>query len=290
MSTQAEFPRTRGADAIGFDLLREPPDFSLVLGGPIFQLYRKSHLTGASLELLHRRLLVIAGIAWLPLLLLSLMGPSPASLGQFSFVRDIEVHVRLLMALPVLIATELVVHSRLRLVVRAFVDRRIVQIEDFDRFSNAISSALRLRNSIPLECGLIVLVYTVGLWLWQDRIAIANPTWYAMPGGHWNLTEVQQVVEEAVFIVPHLVVGVANPVHRVRDPEEMLQKPESNVFVDRVVLGEDKSDLQHILAIEGHPCRSIGLVQVAPGWQRSTAVEYPDIVEPKESAGEDILA
>ncbi len=188
MSTQAEFPSTRRSDADEFDLLQEPPDFSLVLGGPIFQLFRKSHLIGSSLELLHRRLLVIAAIAWLPLLLLSLIGPSPSSLGQFSFLRDIEVHVRLLIALPVLIAAELIVHSRLRFVVRAFIERRIVGVEDLDRFRKAIFSAVRLRNSIPLEIGLIALVYTVGLWLWQDRIAIANPTWYARPDGHWNLT------------------------------------------------------------------------------------------------------
>ena len=29
-------------------------DFSLVMGGPIFQLFRKAHLTGDHLELLHR--------------------------------------------------------------------------------------------------------------------------------------------------------------------------------------------------------------------------------------------
>ncbi len=188
MPTQTDFPQTRRSDPVEFDLLNGVSDFSLVLGGPIFQLFRKSRLTGDGLELLPRRLLIIVAMAWLPLLLLSLVGPATTSLGQFSFLRDLEVHVRLLIALPVLVATELVVHSCLRLVVRAFVERRIVRIEDLDRFRNAISSAVRLRNSIPLEIGLIAVVYTVGLWLWQDRVALVNTTWYAMPGGHWNLT------------------------------------------------------------------------------------------------------
>ncbi len=188
MPSQTDFPQTHTSNAVEFDFLQDLSDFSLVLGGPIFQLFRKSHLTGDSLELLHRRLLIITAIGWVPLLLLSLMGPSPASLGRFSFFRDIEVHVRLLIALPVLVAAEIIVHSYLRPVVRAFVERRIVGIEDLDRFRDAISSAVRLRNSIPLECGLIVLVYTVGLWLWQDRVAIANATWYATPGSNWNLT------------------------------------------------------------------------------------------------------
>ena len=35
----------------------EPEDFSLVLGGPLFQLLRKAHLEGEALELLHRRII-----------------------------------------------------------------------------------------------------------------------------------------------------------------------------------------------------------------------------------------
>ena len=44
----------------------EPPDFSLVMGGPIFQLFRRSHLAGDHMELLVRRILVITLIAWAP--------------------------------------------------------------------------------------------------------------------------------------------------------------------------------------------------------------------------------
>jgi hypothetical protein len=34
----------------------------------------------------------------------------------------------------------------------------------------------------------LVFVYTFGLWLWHGRIAINAATWYANPGGRWNLT------------------------------------------------------------------------------------------------------
>lgn len=167
--------------------LLEAPDFSLVLGGPLFQLFRRAHLDGDHLELLYRRLLVITLVAWLPLLLLATLG-SPAGAARLSFFHDVEVHVRFLIALPVLIAAELIVHSRLRLVVRRFVERRIVMPQDLPRFKQAIQSAIKLRNSIPLEAGLLLLVYTFGLWLWGSRIPIDTPTWYAMPGGRWHLT------------------------------------------------------------------------------------------------------
>lgn len=166
----------------------KPSDFSLVLGGPIFQLFRRSHLTGDGLELLHRRRLIITLVAWLPLLLLSTLGPSAGSVGRLSFFHDVEVHARFLVALPVLIAAELIVHLRLRPVVRCFVERCIVLPQDLPRFHSAVESAMKLRNSIPVEVGLLLFVYPFSLWLWQNRTWIDSSTWYAVPGGRWHLT------------------------------------------------------------------------------------------------------
>ena len=124
-------------------------------------------------------------LSWVPLLLLSI---SSSSAEKLSFFRDVEVHVRFLVALPVLIAAELVVHSRIRPVVRRFVERRIVLPQDLPRFDRAIVSAVKLRNSFVLEVGLLLFVYTVGLWVWNNRIALDQSTWYALPGGRWHLT------------------------------------------------------------------------------------------------------
>ena len=169
-------------------MLEEPVDFSLVLGGPLYQLFRKAHLEGDHLELLYRRMIVIPLIAWLPLLLLALFGPPGESSTRVSFFRDVEVHVRFLVALPVLIAAELIAHSRLRPAVRRFVERRIVPPPEIPRFYSAVERAVKLRNSIPLELSLVFIVYTVGLWLWNGRVGIDVATWYARPGGRWHLT------------------------------------------------------------------------------------------------------
>jgi hypothetical protein len=48
---------------------QEAPDFSLVLGGPLYQLLRKAHLEGDAMELLHRRVLAAILLTWVPLLL-----------------------------------------------------------------------------------------------------------------------------------------------------------------------------------------------------------------------------
>jgi len=171
-------------------VLQETPDFSLVLGGPIFQLFRRFHLSGDGLELLRRRIVVIVLVAWLPLLLLSMLGGHLlAGAVKLGFLQDIEGQVRFLVALPVLIAAELIVHSRIRPVVRAFLARRIVLQQDMPGFLAAIDSATRLRNSVPVEIGLLVFVFTIGQWLWRSQIALDTSTWYAIPqGNHLQLT------------------------------------------------------------------------------------------------------
>jgi hypothetical protein len=163
-------------------------DFSLVTGGPLFQMYRRAHLVIDPLELLRRRIVVITAIAWVPLLLLSLLDFFSGHVVEVSFLRDVEVHARFLVALPALIFAEVVVHSRLKPIVRRFVERRIVISEDLPRFDRMIDSAIRIRNSNGLEAGLLIIVYTAGLWLWSSRIPISSATWYAVPGGRWHLT------------------------------------------------------------------------------------------------------
>lgn len=170
------------------DFLQEAGDFSLVLGGPIFQLFRRAHLEGDHLELVRRRTVIITGFVWLPLLLLSLFVSPAGDAGRLSFLRDVEVHARFLVALPVLIGAELLVHLRIRPVVRRFVERRIVLPRDLPRFQNAIQSAVQLRNSIPVEFGLLLLVYALSLGLWHGRVGVGASTWYTNSAARWDLT------------------------------------------------------------------------------------------------------
>lgn len=164
-------------------MLGEPQDFSLVLGGPLFQLLRRSHLSGDALELIRQRILVISLLAWLPLLALSaLEGQALAGRAAVPFLLDVEVHVRFLIALPLLIVAELVVHQRMRLIVPQFLERNLIPKSALPRFDAAIKSALRLRNSLVAEVLLIAFVYIVGVLLvWRHYIALAAATWYAMP-------------------------------------------------------------------------------------------------------------
>jgi hypothetical protein len=163
-------------------------DFSLVLGGPLFQLLRRLGLSGSGLELLRRRIVAIALVTWVPLLVLSMAeGLAWGNAVRVPFLFDVDVHVRFLVALPVLIAAELLVHQRTRIVVEQFVSQGLVPDAIRTGFDAALANALRLRNSITAELLLVALVYIVGIFvLWRNYLVLDVPTWYATPVGDSN--------------------------------------------------------------------------------------------------------
>jgi hypothetical protein len=180
---------------------KEPPDFSLVLGGPLFQLLVRSHLTTPALDLVRRRIVFISLFAWLPLLLLSLLdGKAWGGVG-LPFLYDIEMQARFLVALPLFIAAELLVHQRLRLVVGQFIDRDVINEEVLPKFREVIASAIKLRNSVAIELILLILVFIGGYYLWSAasgmaKIVTGTGTWYATatdsgthfsPAGYWYI-------------------------------------------------------------------------------------------------------
>jgi len=106
----------------------------------------------------------------------------------------VDVHARFLLALPLLLVAELVVHQRIRRVVKQFVERGIVPTQARPEFEAIIGSAMRLRNSILIEVLLIVLVWTGGHYLWSSQVTLETATWYAVvvdgqhrfsPAGYW---------------------------------------------------------------------------------------------------------
>jgi hypothetical protein len=183
--------KTSGTLQSGAYLLRDSQDFSLVHGGPLFQLLLRSHLSGDALTLVMRRIVAFALISWVPLLLLAALdGNLLHTRVAVPFLLDLETHIRFLAVVPLLLAAELVVHRRLLSVTRTFLERNLVPEAAMPRFDAAVTSAFRLRNSVTAEVLLIALVYGVGvLVVWRRFTAIDVSTWYATasPAGS-NLT------------------------------------------------------------------------------------------------------
>ncbi len=164
-------------------LLRDPPDFSLVHGGPLFQLLLRAHLSDDGLHLMHRRVTVMALICWFPLLVLSAIGGELyGGTAAVPFALDIDVHLRFLVAVPLLIGAETIVHRRMRSIVKVFLDRHLIPEKAMTRFEEIVNAAFRLRNSVTAEVILLILVYLVGvLVVWRHYTALDAATWYATP-------------------------------------------------------------------------------------------------------------
>jgi hypothetical protein len=159
------------------------PDFSLVLGGPLYQLWRGTRLTDDTLHLLHRRVLAMVLVAWVPLLALSIAeGHAWGDRVTLPFLHDVEMHVRLLIALPLLVLAELTVHQRMRPIIGQFLDRGLIPDAARAQFDAAIASAIRLRNSVAAEVLLIAFVYIVGVgFVWRTQVALDVTSWYGTP-------------------------------------------------------------------------------------------------------------
>jgi hypothetical protein len=156
----------------------EQPDFSLVLGGPLYQLLLRAGMIRPSMNLLRRRVIAAIVVTWLPLAVLTAAGGGLLAGVSVPFVHDLDVHVRFLLALPLLIAAEVIVHRRIRAVVEQFEERNLVAPADRRSFEAIVSATMQLRNSVAIELSLLVLSFTVGYWLWRSQASLHVATWY----------------------------------------------------------------------------------------------------------------
>jgi hypothetical protein len=164
------------------DPLPELQDFSLVLGGPLYQLLRRAHLDDDVRSRLRRRVLVICGFLWLPLAVLCALEGTLAAGLDVPFLVDVETHVRFLVAAPLMIVAELIVHRRMRGIVAQFVERRLVPAASLERFRAAIASAMTWRNSLVAELALLAVVFPLGYYVRSEHFALEASTWYARVG------------------------------------------------------------------------------------------------------------
>jgi hypothetical protein len=159
-----------------------PIEFSLVAGGPLFRLCLRAGLVHGPCESVRRVVVLAILVAWLPLVVLSLTAGGQA-VGDVPFFYDIETNVRFLIAVPVLIAAELVVHQRLRSTVGQFIVRGIIVPDDVPRFDGSVRWTLRLRDAWVVEGALLAIVYTIGHYVWRRHFALASPSWYRTSAG-----------------------------------------------------------------------------------------------------------
>lgn len=168
------------------DAAKPANDFSPVLGGPLYQFYLRFRLARPPLELLHRRIVAVVLITWVPLAVLSLFEGRAFGGVNTPFFEHLSVHARFLLSLPLMVLAENIVHSRISTVIGEFASHGLISPNDHGRFGAILASSSKLRNSVVIEVILILAAWTLGYKVWRE-IAIGGTVWYATADGSYNL-------------------------------------------------------------------------------------------------------
>lgn len=128
----------------------EGPVFSIVRDDPWFRLQRFLHLVPANGgDGVVRRIVFFILLAWLPVVVWALAtGHAFASTTGEPLLRHYSIHVRYLIALPVMIFGERLAHSTMKRLLPRFVAMGCVPEEKIPAFREVIFKMIRLRNSV----------------------------------------------------------------------------------------------------------------------------------------------
>jgi hypothetical protein len=124
-----------------------------------------------------RRAVFLSLLTWLPLLVISAI--EGVALGQavkIPFLHDFPVSVRLLLAIPLLIAADSVIDGRIMESVRHFVRSGLVEEKNFPEFRSTVRQTLRMRDSFLAE-GIMVAVVIVSTAFLRMEFSGSSSTW-----------------------------------------------------------------------------------------------------------------
>ena len=132
--------------------------FSIVVGGPVYDLLLRFHLVRQALPNVWRRAVALLLIIWLPLLLLSLRdGLAFGHQVRIPFLYDFAMYARILLGVPLLLFAELWIDPAIRHALAEFVDAGLVPDQEVPEFENVLRRVQQVRNSWIPEAIVFVL-------------------------------------------------------------------------------------------------------------------------------------
>lgn len=151
-------------------------EFDLVDRGYSHQLAERFGFSGRTLAVRMRKVLMLLAVTWLPMALMSLI--SRHAFGDrvvLPFFRDLEVHARFLLAIPMLELGEIVVGLSLRVQARHLVERGIVAPQELPAFRAAQQKVIWLRDSVFSELTILILSLAISL-LFREVLGVVDGT------------------------------------------------------------------------------------------------------------------
>jgi hypothetical protein len=168
-------------------------NFSLTRGGPFYRLQVRWGRREGEHERVILRALLATIVAWLPMLILSLVqGLAFGSQVKVPFLHDIGVNVRFLVALPILILAESTIDKRWRILVLEFLRSGLLRKPELPAFEAVIEKINRLRDHVLPETVMLLLAYLPVILAGKIELLQGISTWHSgdkllgiSPAGWW---------------------------------------------------------------------------------------------------------
>src|SRR5205807_7901325 len=99
----------------------------------------------------------------------------------------------------------------------------------------------------------------------------------------------KHIVVKLVFFIPKADAFAAEIVHGGGDAEEMFEKLCRDIFVNVIFTRQLDRDAHQVKGKHSHPTSAIALLEMAAVGKARVAIEDADVIEPEESALENIF-
>jgi hypothetical protein len=164
-------------------------NFSLTRGGPFYRLMYIFGLVENKHNQVVKRALLGIVLCWFPLLVLTLIqGLAVGSKVRVPFLLDYGVHVRFLVALPILVLAESGIDGRWRSIVLEFLRSGLVDRSNTATYEAIIDKVTRLRDSALPELAMLGLAYLAPLLLGRTDLLMGGVTnWHTLRAGELSL-------------------------------------------------------------------------------------------------------
>ncbi|MDF1632994.1 hypothetical protein [Mycoplana sp. MJR14] len=142
----------------------EIADYRAYQGGPFFELQKRMGLLRRDALNARRRALLYVAIAWLVPLVLAL--PESLRLRPFgmTYIADVGLWGRFVLAIGAVVLAEEQVEERLRVKLRHFAAAPLIAPDSMPAAARAVNRALRLRNSRGAEVLCLLVAYALSAW------------------------------------------------------------------------------------------------------------------------------
>ena len=128
-------------------------------GGPLWQLLLRARLVVPPRAMIARRIAALVAITWLPLVVLSLLAGTAVGGVALPLRKDLVVHVRFLVAVPLLILGEVTLQRSLAGVLRYLGVSGVVPPREEPKRVRILEQARKRRDSLVVELALLAIAF-----------------------------------------------------------------------------------------------------------------------------------